>query len=110
MTREQKYTQQLRELGVYEPAFDPEIHTLAEMERDHQRTRKDWKASGSDVTDDLYPVLERQRKDILAHRESLGLTPRGLRRLRAAAFVPVVAPARTEEAPTPLSEIRKKYA
>ena len=33
MTREQTYKQQMQELGIYDPAFDPAIHTLAVMER-----------------------------------------------------------------------------
>lgn len=86
MTREKKYAEQLQALGVYDPAFDPEIHTLAIMERDHQRTLKAWRAEGSDVTSELYAAIERQRRDILAHRTSLGLTPQGLRRLRGATF------------------------
>ena len=82
MTREQKYAQQLQALGIYNTAFDPEIHTLAIMERDHQRTLKAWRAEGSDVTSELYAVIERQRRDILTHRDSLGLTPKALRRLK----------------------------
>lgn len=108
MTREQKYTQQLQLLGVYDPAFDPEIHTLAIMERDHQRTLKTWKSEGSDVTSEIYAVIERQRKDLLSHREALGLTPRGLRRLRAAGFA---KPADGDDAAvaTVLSIVRGKY-
>lgn len=88
MTREQIYTAQLQDLGVYHPAFNPAIRTLADLERDHQRTKKAWRAAGSRYDSDLYPVIERQRRDILAHRESLGLTPKGLRRLKATAIVP----------------------
>ena len=107
MTREQKYAEQLKAMGTYEEAFEPEIHTLAIMERDHQRTLKAWKAEGSDVTSEIYTVIERQRKDILAHREALGLTPRGLRRLRSAFAIP------RADAPPPsnvLQLVRDKYA
>lgn len=108
MTREQKYAQQLQALGIYDPAFDPEIHTLAIMERDHQRTLKAWRAEGSDVTSELYAAIERQRRDLLAHRDSLGLTPKGLRRLKAAAF-----PRQDEEdddKPSVLTMIQRRYA
>ena len=71
----------MKELGVYHPVFDPAIHTLAMMEREHQRTVKVWKASGSRVDTDIYQAVERQRRDILAHRDALGLTPKGLKRL-----------------------------
>ncbi len=84
MTREQKYTEQLRQIGIYHPAFDPEIHTLAMLEREHQRTVKTWNKMGSPIDSPVYLALERQRRDILAHRDALGLTPRGLKRLKPA--------------------------
>lgn len=107
MTREQKYTEQLKALGIYNTAFDPEIHTLAIMERDHQRTLKKWKQAGSDVTSELYAVIERQRRDLLAHRDSLGLTPKALRRLKGIS----TSEGTNEEvkAPTILSMVRGKY-
>ena len=33
MTREQKYTEQLKALGVYDPIFDPEIKCLSRLEK-----------------------------------------------------------------------------
>lgn len=88
MTREQKYTEQLMALGIYQPAFDPEIHTLAIMEREHQRTLKRWHEAGDKEDSDIYPVIVQQRRDILAHRDALGLTPKALRRLKAGSIVP----------------------
>ena len=84
MTREQKYIEQLKTLGIYQPAFDPEIHTLAIMEREHQRTLKRWHADGDSTDSELYSVIVQQRRDILAHRDALGLTPKALRRLKSA--------------------------
>lgn len=86
-TREQTYRDQLEAMGVWQDAFQPEIHMLSILEREHQRTLKAWKAAdktgrGGDPTDDLYPVLVQQRRDILAHRDALGLTPKAFRRLR----------------------------
>lgn len=91
MTREQKYTEQLMGMGVWQEAFRPEIHTLAMMERELQRMIKEWKAAGSPVTDEtsngsptsnkLYDAITTMRRDILAHRDALGLTPKGLHRL-----------------------------
>ena len=96
MTREQKYREQLTELGIYQELFEPEIHTLAELERDLQRLNKRWKADGcptvdtsgrgpatSDKTLDSIMAL---RKEILAHRDALGLTPKGLKRLKREQF------------------------
>ena len=82
LTREQKYKEQLEELGIYSPAFDPEIHTLSEMERDLQKIRKEWKAMGSPINSGWYDAIVKQRRDILAHRDALGLTPKSLRRFR----------------------------
>ena len=87
MTKEQQYKQQLIDLGVYSPAFDAEIHTLCILERELSRTMKAWKATappgGAPLsTDPLYDVIAKQRRDILTHRDALGLTPKGLQRLR----------------------------
>jgi hypothetical protein len=81
VTREQKYTQQLKEMGIYRPAFDPEIRELADLERDRQRIRKEWKSGGSKGDSKLYPLLLQMRREILTHRDALGLTPRGYKRL-----------------------------
>ena len=82
VTREQKCVELLKAAGVYQPAFDMEIHMLAMMEREHQRTLKTWRERGSRPDTDLYDVIVQQRKDILAHRDALGLTPKGMHRLR----------------------------
>ena len=89
MTREQQYTEQMQSLGIYDPVFAPAIRTLATMERELQRTVKEWKATAEDgrpasCDHKLYTVIQAQRKDILALRESLGLTPKSLRRIKGA--------------------------
>lgn len=93
-TREAVYKRQLQALGVWEDAFEPELKLLAQLEREEARTKKAWSATAEvgedgkkgapDPTHPLYEVLSRQRRDILAHREALGLTPKGLRKLRGA--------------------------
>lgn len=87
MAREEIYKEQLQALGIYEPAFDPEIKTLANLERDLTRAQKAWKATvprgaQPSMLDPLYAVVCTLRREILAHREALGLTPKALRRLR----------------------------
>lgn len=82
MTREQTYKAQLEELGIYRKAFDPEIRMLADMERELQRMRKEWKAQGSPAESKLREAIVKQRRDILAHRDALGLTPKGLHRIK----------------------------
>lgn len=90
MTKEQKYVEQLRSMGIYQEAFDGAIHTLAVMEREFSRVDKQWRALPEDkrYTHDLFAVRASMRKDILAHRESLGLTPKGYKRLRPEAKTP----------------------
>ena len=87
-TREQTYREQMKALGIYDPIFEPEITTLCQLEREHQRAKKAWSAtalpSGSrpSFLDPHYAVIQRLRQEILAHREALGLTPKALRKLR----------------------------
>ena len=109
LTREQKYTAQLQAMGIYHEAFDPEIRALADMERDLQRISKRWKEAGRPVADsDEYSAIVQLRRDILAHRETLGLTPKGLRRLKGNAFDETSRPS---DAPaTVLGILREKYA
>ena len=90
MTREQTYTEQLKALGVWEQAFAPEVHTLACMERDLQRAQKAERemnklteqGKAPKKVPDYYAMISGLRRDILAHRNALGLTPAGLARLR----------------------------
>lgn len=90
MTKEQKYREQMKALGIYEEIFEPEITELAQLEREKTRVQKAWSATAEEgekpsFLDDHYAVLVNLRKEILAHREALGLTPKSLRRLRGTA-------------------------
>lgn len=84
--KEKKYTEQLQALGVYTPAFDSEIHELCILERELSRARKQWSKTATNgespsLSDPLYAVITQIRRDILAHRDALGLTPKALKRL-----------------------------
>ena len=99
MAKEAVYIQQLRDLGVYDPAFDPAIHVLCIQERELSRAMKAWKATVTKdqaplITDPLYQEISKLRRDILARQDALGLTPKGLQRLRKNA-----APADSSAAP-----------
>ena len=118
MTREQRYIEQLKALEIYDPAFDPEIATLSQLERQMQRAMKEWSESAEDggkpsVTSPIYATIQKLRAEILTHRESLGLTPKGLHRIKGAYYETVRA---GELAETPAQEttvldfIREKYA
>jgi hypothetical protein len=87
MAKEEIYKQQLQDLGVYDPAFDPAIHVLCIQERELSRAMKAWKATVAKdqaplITDPLYQEISKLRRDILARQDALGLTPKGLQRLR----------------------------
>lgn len=82
MTLEEKYTAQMTELGTYKPAFDAEIKALAQMERELRRISKAWREDGADYASKIYDKITVLRRDILSHRDSLGLTPRGFKRLK----------------------------
>lgn len=98
-SKETVYRQQLESLGVYDPAFDPAIHVLCIQERELSRAMKAWKDTAPkdqapQITDPLYQEISKLRRDILARQDALGLTPKGLQRLRKNA-----APASSEAAP-----------
>ncbi len=99
MTREQMYTAQLKDLGIWEEAFTPVVKELAQAERQRQRAQNEWSAEAKakaeadgrdpkkakpDFGSPLWPVIDGLDKKILAYRETMGLTPKSLRRLRGA--------------------------
>nr|DAL91785.1 MAG TPA: terminase small subunit [Caudoviricetes sp.] len=101
-TKEQVYIEQLTALGIYSPAFDGAIHTLCILERELSRTMKAWKATAADknkppaVTDPLYSAILQQRREILTYRDALGLTPKGLQRLKGKQREDSAAKSRTD--------------
>ena len=90
MTKEEKYRQQMIALGIYEEIFEPEIKTLGRLERELTRAQKEWsatadpKGSAPSFTEEIYPIIQKLRGEILQHRDALGLTPKALRKLRGA--------------------------
>ena len=90
MTREEKYRQQLKELGVYKEIFEPEIKALARLERELQRAQKEWSKTASppgsqpSFLDPHYATIQKLNADILRHREAMGMTPLSLRKLMGA--------------------------
>ena len=89
-SREKTYAEQLKNLGIYDPAFEPEIKQLAQLERELTRAKKAWSKTASDgeapsFEDPHYEIIRRLRSEILQHRETLGLTPKSYQRLRGRA-------------------------
>ncbi len=90
MKREDVYIGQLTDLGIYDPAFLPEIKQLAQLERELTRAKKAWsnttpKGTAPSFEDPHYGIIRQLRSEILRHRDALGLTPRGFQRLRGKA-------------------------
>lgn len=88
-TREQIYTQQLKDLGIWEDAFAPMVKELAQIDRRRTRLQKAWAATAPpggkpSFLDPHYALIVQAERDALAFREALGLTPKALRRLRGA--------------------------
>lgn len=120
-TREQTYKEQLQELQIYDPAFEPEIKTLAQLERRLTRAQKAWSATAPaggkpSFLDPHYQIIVQLEDKILQHRNALGLTPAAMRRLKGLpAFETVRVGAGEAEAHTPenltvLDLVREKYA
>ena len=121
MTREQKYIEQMQRLGIYDEIFEPEVHNLCIMERDLQRLTKRWKADGYQTvekngrgpaaTDRTFEAIMTLRRQVLAMKDALGLTPKALARLKGR---PVPAEETPSEDETPkvtvLGFVQDKYA
>ena len=112
-TREQTYREQMKALGTYDPIFEPEITTLCQLEREHQRAKKAWSAtalpagSRPSFLDPHYAVIQRLRQEILTHREALGLTPKALRKLRGQ---PAEGPSQQEQITAKLDLIAQRVS
>lgn len=93
-TREQIYREQLTALGIYDPAFEPLITDLAQMDRRWTRAKKEWAATAPpggkpSFLDPTYAAVTQIERERRALREELCLTPRALRKLRGIAEPPV---------------------
>ena len=111
-TKEQIYTSQMIELGIYEKAFDPEIRMLARLERELTRAQKEWSRTAigggaPSFTEPIYPTIQRLRQEILQHREALGLTPKALRKLRGQ---PAEGPSQQEQITAKLDLIAQRVS
>ena len=89
MSREDTYIKQLQALEIYDPAFDPAIKNLARLERELTRAQKEWSEEAKKAglkrpsfKSKIYPVIQNLRSEIERSRESLGLTPKGLHRIK----------------------------
>lgn len=96
MGREAMIRADMEAAGLYSPMFDPTIRQLAKSERELSRAEKAWKAAGGQMVAELvnktggkytakdphYAVVDQLRKDVLALRSQLGLTPSSFARAK----------------------------
>ena len=97
MGREAMIRADMESVGIYSPIFDSTIRQLAKTERELSRAEKTWRASGGQMVAELvnktgakytakdphYAVVDQLRKDVLALRSQLGLTPASLKKAQA---------------------------
>lgn len=97
MGREAIIRADMESVGIYSPIFDGTIRQLAKTERELSRAEKTWRANGGQMVAELvnktgaaytakdphYAVVDQLRKDVLALRTQLGLTPASLRKAQA---------------------------
>ena len=96
MGREAMIRADMEAVGTYNPIFDATIKQLARAERELSRAEKTWRENGGAMVAELvnktgatytakdphYAVVDQLRKDILALRNQLGLTPKSLNRVK----------------------------
>ncbi|MEG1758723.1 MAG: terminase large subunit [Oscillospiraceae bacterium] len=96
MGREDMIRADMESVGTYNAIFESTIKQLAKAERQLSRSEKEWRNQGGKMVAELtnktgatytakdpyWAVVESQRKDIIALRNQLGLTPTGLNKVR----------------------------
>ena len=96
MGREAMIRADMESVGLYSPIYDGTIRQLAKTERELSRAEKTWKSAGGKMVaklvnktgatytakDPNYAVVDQLRKDVLALRTQLGLTPTGFARAK----------------------------
>lgn len=97
MGREAMIRADMEAVGTYNEIFEPTIRQLAKAERELSKAEKTWRANGGLMVAELvnktgakytakdphYAVVDQMRKDIMALRNQLGLTPSSLKRVQA---------------------------
>lgn len=113
MKLENKYKAMMVSLGTWHVAYEPTVHELCMLEREIRRTRAAWKKTappgGSPSTlDPHYAQIRQMVREATNIRDALGLTPRGLRRIKG--LPTAEGSGETVKQDTVLSIVRQKYA
>lgn len=97
MGREAMIRADMEAVGTYNVIFEPTIKQLAKAERELAKAEKTWRSNGGQMVAELvnktggkytakdphFAVVDQMRKDIMALRNQLGLTPNSLKRVQA---------------------------
>jgi P27 family predicted phage terminase small subunit len=95
--------EKMERLGIYKPEFYETVERYVKLKKEYKTVYKKYEKSGFSCEVQtaqgtkkapIVATLESLRRDILAMEESLGLTPRGLMKLKDNAF------AKTKESKT----------
>ena len=112
-SKEEKYKAMMESLGTWNVAYAPLVHELCILEREISRARAAWKktappGAAPSPLDPHYAMIRQMVRESTALRDSLGLTPRGLRRIKGLGTGE--GRSETPEPDTVLSIMRRKYA
>ena len=113
MTKEDKVREMMISLGTWNAAFAPVVHSLCVLERETSRIRAAWKQTAPpgqapSAMDPHYALIRANEREITALREALGLTPRGLRKLKGVGTSEGSGESH-DDIPTVLGFVRQKY-
>lgn len=86
-SKEEKYKTMMESLGTWNVAYEPLVHELCILEREISRARAAWKQTAPpggppSPLDPHYTMIRQMVREATALRDTLGLTPRGLRRIK----------------------------
>lgn len=96
-TYKKRIIEDMTAIGTYRPEFDEAIKTLSKIYENLDAAQKQFKNSGSQflittknksgndsyIKNPLYRAIEDMSNQILIYSRELGLTPRGLKQIRA---------------------------
>lgn len=89
VTKEQVYRDQMKALGIYQEILEPEIKTLAKIERQITRAEKAWSDTAPpdgkpSFLDPHFAIIQKLRDEAAKHREILGITAKALAKITGA--------------------------
>ena len=92
-----KTVENMREIGTFKPEFDAPVRRYAELSIQYEILNDKWYENGCKITEEytnkfgatnqrktaLYTALENLRKELMDMENVFGLTPKGLRQIKA---------------------------